>query len=142
MRKLLNRGWETAKGIASDPARVAKVLAILAIGGFLFFMFNAMFVAPQKAAGDVAEAKQEVKAAEGAGNVATNAMQTMGERTRDSGERQIIVRENTRAIQSAPGASNALPPAVHDAGIGSIRRLREQAGQRPSPPAELPGVRP
>jgi hypothetical protein len=83
----------------------------------------------------------DTRAAEGEIKVTTDTINQMSRRGDDREVVRQTVKENEREILKAPGATVRVPPAVHDAGIAAIRRLREQADQRESEADRLPEAR-
>jgi hypothetical protein len=56
-------------------------------------------------------------------------------------ERETIKEKETHYVETiheAAGANDAVPPAVHDAGIAAIRGLRDASGDGNSAAADLP----
>lgn len=115
--------------------KIAGVIAVVVIAGLIF---HRIFIAPGQLREQVGEAKQDVRAAEATVNTVQAGQEMIEIREADYGARQIIVRENTREIVSAPGASDRVAPAVHDAFVNSIGRLREQADSGQRAPDQLP----
>lgn len=105
---------------------VGAIMALIV----LTWIFYRIFVLPDQLRTDAQQAKQDTRSAQGEVSVAHDVGNVMEARDQQQQVTREIVRENTREIFVAPGASSAIPPDVHRAGIAAIRRLRQQADQR------------
>lgn len=113
---------------------VGAVMAVV----LLAWIFWRIFVLPDQLRTDAQQAKQDTRSAQGEVSVAHDVSNTMEARDQQQQVTREIVRENTREILVAPGASNAIPPDVHRAGLAAIQRLRQQADQRDDQADPLP----
>lgn len=126
--------------MSSRAVTIAKIKAwpwvkILQIAGFLLalllvlWVFYRIFILPGELRREAFQEKQNSVAAQGEANVIRGTLDVMENRVEYHNTVREITRENTREIRSAEGASDRIPPAVHDAGINAIGRLREAAGE-------------
>jgi hypothetical protein len=141
-RELIVNKQKIAEAVAKMKlwpwVKIGRVAGVLAIMVFAVLLYRHFFIVPQQLRQENAQAKIEVGAAQGEVTVTREVMDNMQDRARVQETVRIIVKENTREIRSAPGASNRVPPAVHDAFVASIGRLREQADQRERQADQLP----
>lgn len=111
--------WRTIFGV------IGFLLAALLV----LWAFYRIFILPGELRREAFQEKQNSISAQGEVNVVHDAMETMENRVEYHNTVREITRENTREILSTQGAQDRIPPAVHDAGVNAIERLRETAGQ-------------
>lgn len=106
---------------------ILKIIGVLFVIVAAVWVFYRIFILPGQLAQEAAQAKQDTRAAQGEANLARDVTNTMEGRVEYHNTVHEITRENTREILSAQGASDRIPPAVHDAGLNAIGMLRNAA---------------
>lgn len=111
-------------------ALIARIAAIITAVVIVVLIYRQLIVVPGQLRHANAEAKQDVRAAEGVVTVTGAAADIVKERTVYRDRTREIVKENTREILAAPGASDPVPAELNDAFLDAIGQLRQQADQR------------
>lgn len=133
--------------LPSDPvakARLVKIAVIAVLAavavGLLWFAVSAIL--GDKPAQKAAQAQVDNRVATAAEQTHDFADHAMIEHNREN----VTIKEKevhyVETIRAAPGADNAIAPAVHDAGIAAIRGLRDASGDGQRDGAGLPASRP
>ena len=133
LTKLLERtGWgEKAIGIA----RIA-VLAVIGLAVLLTVLQVRSCITAKRDAAQLKVGKAQAKAFAAS---ATDAIGTIGAVAERERAGEDLTRSNEKEIRNAEGASDPVPPAVHDAGLHALCRRKayrdsEQCRVRAAPP--------
>lgn len=111
-------------------ALIVRLLIGLVGVGIVIAVILQLFVIPGKLRKEAGEAKQDRNQAEATINQMEVGENIMTNRAIVNNESQVITERNEREIRAAPGAETATPPAVHNALVDSVGRLRRQHDDR------------